>query len=75
VGAPLAGALFPQGSVDGRWFDDVHGAGWRLVTVDPDTAALDDAAGAWLGTIGGTVVDVAGTADDLAAWFATHDVR
>ena len=31
-----AGELFPQGDLGGRWFDDVHGAGWRLVTVDPD---------------------------------------
>ena len=75
TGVPLAGELFPQGDLDGRWFDDVHGVGWRLVTVDPDAAALDPALVGWLGTIGGTVVDVAGAADDLAAWFKAHDVR
>ena len=34
--SPHAGRLFVQGTVDGRPFDDVHGAGWRLVTVDAD---------------------------------------
>ena len=33
--SPLAGEQFPQANLDGRWFDDVHGAGWRLVTDDP----------------------------------------
>jgi flavoprotein hydroxylase len=74
-GAPLAGELFPQGNLGGRWFDDVHGVGWRLVTVDPDAAGLDPALAGWLGTIGGTVVDVAGAAEDLAAWFEAGDVR
>src|SRR5207344_209636 len=37
--SPLAGELLPQAKLDGRWFDVVHGAGWRLVTDDP--AALD----------------------------------
>jgi hypothetical protein len=72
--APLAGELFPQGNVDGRWFDDVHGVGWRLVTVEPDGARLDPAAVAWLGSIGGAVVDAAG-GGDIAAWLAAHDVR
>jgi hypothetical protein len=31
--APHAGALFVQGTVDGRLFDDAEGVGWRLVTV------------------------------------------
>ena len=30
-----------RANLGGRWFDDVHGAGWRLVTVDPDAADLD----------------------------------
>ena len=38
---PHAGSLFVQGTVDGRRFDDVHGAGWRLVTVDPTPIDLD----------------------------------
>jgi hypothetical protein len=75
AGAPLAGELFPQGDLDGRWFDDVHGVDWRLVTVDPGAAGLDPGLVDWFGAIGGTVVDVADTARDLAAWFDAHDVR
>jgi 2-polyprenyl-6-methoxyphenol hydroxylase-like FAD-dependent oxidoreductase len=75
VGAPLAGELFPQGDLDGRWFDDVHGAAWQLVTVDPDCTGLDAALAGWFESIGGTVVDVSGAAPDLAAWFEAHDAR
>ena len=41
--SPLAGELFPQANLGGRWFDDVHGAGWRLVTDDPAAGDLDPA--------------------------------
>jgi 2-polyprenyl-6-methoxyphenol hydroxylase-like FAD-dependent oxidoreductase len=75
AGASLAGELFPQGDLEGQRFDDVHGAGWRLVTVDPHVAGLDPALVGWLGTIGGTVVSVADTTTDLAAWFESHEVR
>jgi len=70
-----AGELFPQGDLGGRWFDDVHGAGWHFVTVDPDAAALDSSLVDWLDSIFGTVVDVRGTAPDLAAWFVANDVQ
>jgi 2-polyprenyl-6-methoxyphenol hydroxylase-like FAD-dependent oxidoreductase len=75
LGATLAGEVFPQGELHGRWFDDVHGVGWRLVTVDSDGADLDSALAAWFETIGGAVVNVAASAPDLAAWFEGHDVR
>lgn len=75
TGAPLAGELFPQGRVGGRWFDDVHGVGWRLVTVDRDATGLDPALVDWLTTIGGAVVDVTDSTEDLAAWFGAHDLR
>ncbi len=68
--SPLAGELFPQANLGGRWFDDVHGAGWRLVTDDPAAGDLDPALVDWFGSIGGAVVDVADTAPDLTAWFA-----
>jgi flavoprotein hydroxylase len=68
-----AGALFPQGRLAAGWFDDVHGAGWRLVTVAADE--LDADLVAWFATIGGEVVDVAATAPDLVAWFDAHDTR
>ena len=35
------GSCSSQGTVGGRRFDDVHGAGWRLVTVDADADGLD----------------------------------
>jgi 2-polyprenyl-6-methoxyphenol hydroxylase-like FAD-dependent oxidoreductase len=73
--APLAGSLFPQGELNGQWFDHVHGVGWRLVTVDPHSTDLDDGLVEWLTTIGGAVVDVPDTATNLAAWFNAHDVR
>jgi 2-polyprenyl-6-methoxyphenol hydroxylase-like FAD-dependent oxidoreductase len=72
-GTPLAGEVFPQGEIDGHWFDDVHGAGWRLVTVDPAWGDLDPAVIGWFGTIGGALVNIAGSAD-LTVWFETHQV-
>jgi len=68
--SPHAGRLFPQGAVDGRRFDDVHGAGWRLVTIDPAPIDLDPAVSEWFASIGGAVVAVAG--DDHRRWFAEH---
>ncbi|MGO9872871.1 MAG: bifunctional 3-(3-hydroxy-phenyl)propionate/3-hydroxycinnamic acid hydroxylase [Acidimicrobiia bacterium] len=70
-----AGELFPQADLGGQWFDDVHGAGWRFVTVDSDAADLDSSLVDWLDSIGCTVVDVRGTAPDLAAWFVANDVQ
>jgi 2-polyprenyl-6-methoxyphenol hydroxylase-like FAD-dependent oxidoreductase len=73
--APLAGEQFPQPNLDGRWFDDVHGVGWRLVTDDPAAGELEPALIDWLGSIGGAVIQVADTAPDLTAWFDRRDVR
>jgi 2-polyprenyl-6-methoxyphenol hydroxylase-like FAD-dependent oxidoreductase len=75
VGTPLAGEVFPQGEMGGRWFDDVHGVGWRLVTVDPDWSVLDPAVVEWFESLGGRVVDVSNSAPNLVAWFGTHDAR
>ena len=74
AGTPGAGELFPQGEIDGRWFDDVHGVGWRLVTHDADWTRLDPALVGWLETIGGAVIDVSKSATDLVTWFENHDV-
>jgi flavoprotein hydroxylase len=71
---PCAGTLFPQGRLDEGWCDDIHGAGWRLVTNDRDIGTLDPEAVTWFATIGGAVV-VADTAKDLGVWFDAHDVR
>jgi 2-polyprenyl-6-methoxyphenol hydroxylase-like FAD-dependent oxidoreductase len=74
-GSPQAGEQFPQGEIDGRRFDDLHGVGFRLVTVDPGAHDLDTDLVDWFCTIGGAVVDVGGASDDLAAWFDRHDAR
>jgi hypothetical protein len=83
-GSPHAGELFIQAEVEhcGRRvrFDDVFGAGWRLLTVDHlaiDTPTLDDELGAWFAQIGGLVVQVGGRASSKVdpdgtyrRWFA-----
>ncbi len=69
--APDAGSLFVQGDIDGALFDDVHGAGWRLVTLDPDPV-LDDDLVAWFGSIGGRIVALAEPGDVHRTWFTDH---
>jgi 2-polyprenyl-6-methoxyphenol hydroxylase-like FAD-dependent oxidoreductase len=78
--SPLAGELVPQANLGGRWFDDVYGVGWRLLTDDP--AAVDPAAGAidaapvdWFASIGGRVIPVGDDAPELGAWFRTNHIR
>lgn len=81
--SPGAGQLFVQGSVDDgrgpRRFDDVVGAGFRLVARPGAADRLDPALAGWFGGIGGAVVTV-GEHGDLVdvdgrydAWFAEHD--
>ena len=69
--SPHAGRLFVQGEIDGRPFDDIHGAGWRLITIDPDTD-LDGDLVAWFGSIGGRVVPIAAPGHVHRVWFADH---
>jgi FAD binding domain len=67
-GSPQAGHLFPQGKVDQKLFDDVHGAGWRLIAIgDP---YLDDDLARWFDSIGGRVVTVAADDPVYGPWFA-----
>ncbi len=73
-GSPQAGELFPQGDLGGAWFDDVHGVGWRLVTVDHESGSLDRDLVDWLGSIDGAVVEVGDTAPNLTDWFVANDV-
>ena len=76
AGSPHAGQRFVQGWVDGRPFDDVHGAGWRLVGSGASAETADVAADvrAWFESIGGRVVTVAtdGEDDTHRRWFAEH---
>lgn len=78
--SPPAGELFPQAVLrsggarhqpTSRLFDDVHGAGWRLVSADGDTDGIDAELAGWFASIGGAVVAV----PEMADWFAHHAVR
>jgi flavoprotein hydroxylase len=76
--SPHAGALFVQGLVDGRPFDDVHGAGWRLVSIGPDAgdgSVLDGDLVAWFDAIGGKVVTIDGSDPVFGRWFRAHGTR
>lgn len=69
--APHAGALFIQGHDGDRLVDDVHGAGWRLVTMRDDP--LDPELLAWFGSIGGRVLELTGSDGVYGEWFRSHD--
>jgi flavoprotein hydroxylase len=71
----VAGEAFPQVALDGRWFDDVHGAGWRLVTDDAAHRGLDPELVGWFATIGGALVTLPDPPAELRSWFAARDVR
>lgn len=75
--APFAGHLFVQGVDGGRPSDDVHGVGWRLITIEAP-AELDpllDGTGlaGWFESIGGRMVGVDTDDPVFARWFAAHD--
>jgi 2-polyprenyl-6-methoxyphenol hydroxylase-like FAD-dependent oxidoreductase len=76
--SPNAGNLFVQGAVGGQPFDDVHGAGWRLVSCDPDAGDVSALGGdlvEWFDAIGGTVIPVDATDPVFGRWFGEHDAR
>jgi flavoprotein hydroxylase len=75
--SPMAGEQFPQADVDGMRFDDVHGAGWRLVTdgAAADAAVLDPELIEWFAALGGAVVAMGDTSPALSAWFDQHDTH
>jgi flavoprotein hydroxylase len=75
--APSAGELFVQGRVPGGLFDDVHGVGWRLITIDQSPCALDDVVCRWFEGIGGRIVRLDAETDrngTYERWFTKHDV-
>ena len=71
--APHAGELFVQGTIAGRRFDDVAGAGWRLIVVDIDVDRIDPAQREWFESIGGRIVDIAHPDPVYRGWFTSHD--
>jgi 2-polyprenyl-6-methoxyphenol hydroxylase-like FAD-dependent oxidoreductase len=73
AGSLHAGQLFIQGTADGRPFDEVHGAGWRLVTIDDAPLTLDTGLASWFDSVGGRVVPLDQADGDHTRWFAAHD--
>jgi hypothetical protein len=70
--SPHAGALFVQGTLDGRRLDDVVGPGWRLVTAGIDPDVLDEGLVGWFASIGGRIVALDDPDATLRTWFADH---
>lgn len=70
--APGAGQVFVQGRVGGRRFDEVHGAGWRLVTRDVGDDDIDHAALDWFRSIGGRLVRLDEPDALYREWFDAH---
>jgi 2-polyprenyl-6-methoxyphenol hydroxylase-like FAD-dependent oxidoreductase len=70
--APLAGQLFVQPSIGSRLFDDVHGSGWRLVTLGVDTNDLDPETLEWFASIGGRTVNLRHPDNQAARWYTEH---
>ncbi len=73
TGSIDAGHLFVQGTIDGRLLDDVHGAGWRLIT--DDEAPIDPATQDWFGSIGGRVVHLPEPDPTYQRWFDEHSTH
>jgi flavoprotein hydroxylase len=72
--SPHGGELFVQPRIDGRLFDDVHGAGWRLVTMEDELRDIDPGTLEWFESIGGRAMAL-DRADPVASgWFAERDV-
>lgn len=71
--SPHAGVLFVQGEVRGRPFDDVHGVGWRIVTVAVGVDGVDPGAAEWFESIGGRIVTLTDRDDVYRRWFSDHD--
>ena len=73
--SPHAGELFVQPRIDGSLFDDVHGAGWSLVTTTRDVHLLDPGAARWFQAIGGRIVALDMRDPVARDWFADRNVR
>jgi 2-polyprenyl-6-methoxyphenol hydroxylase-like FAD-dependent oxidoreductase len=72
------GELFVQGTLDDTPFDDVHGAGWRLLAFDPTSDAglgLSDEVSEWFAAIGGKIITVDRPDPVWARWLASRTAR
>jgi 2-polyprenyl-6-methoxyphenol hydroxylase-like FAD-dependent oxidoreductase len=74
AGAPHAGELAPQSYVDGRPFDDVFGAGWRVITVDTGDGAPNPSGLDWFRSMGGRLVVLEHPDATLGRWFADRNI-
>jgi len=68
LASPGAGEFFAQPRVDGGLFDDVHGVGWRLITLGPTTTPIDPATRKWFESIGGKCVTLPRCNDLVTLW-------
>jgi 2-polyprenyl-6-methoxyphenol hydroxylase-like FAD-dependent oxidoreductase len=71
AGTPGAGEAWAQDHVGGRRSDDLHGPGWRLVSILPQVAG---AVGDRLGDLGGKVVTVPAGGGRHATWLVERGV-
>ena len=74
-GSAWAGEQFPQANIGGRWSDDIHGVGWRLITDAATVEVLDPELAGWFRSIGGVVIPVDDGAPALTDWLDAHDVH
>lgn len=73
AGSPHAGAHLVQGCDHGRRFDDLHGHGWRLVTVASGGDQIGQAERSWFESIGGRIVPLVDPDPMFVEWFRRHD--
>ena len=72
--APHAGTQLVQGKDGGRWFDEMHGNGWRLLVLGVDVKRLGRKESSWFDSLGGRVVSLIDPDPLFVRWFAEHDM-
>ncbi len=73
-GSAHAGELLPQAKLGEQWFDDVHGVGFRLLTIDPASADLPTDLDDWLSSIGGKVVVIDTDDGAMRDWLENREI-
>jgi len=74
LASPGAGEFFAQATVDSYLFDEVHGVGWRMITLGPTTARIDPITKNWFESIGGRCVTLHGCEELGSSWSETRGV-
>jgi 2-polyprenyl-6-methoxyphenol hydroxylase-like FAD-dependent oxidoreductase len=70
--SPYAGEIFLQGSDHGVPLDELHGSGWRMITLD-NGQRLDEPDQAWFEALGGRIVALHDPDPLLSCWFDERD--